>query len=70
MGGGGALLYLLDKIDRVPRRAADAGVIQGFVSINDLVRKEDEKLISRDDNHILSGLIPSRSEYSEAKLRA
>ena len=48
-------------------------LFKGFFSINDLVRKEDEKLyriISRDDNHILSGLIPSRSEYSEAKLRA
>ena len=70
---GGAPQYLLDKIDRVQRRAVDAGVIQGFVSINDLVRKEDEKLyriISRDGNHILSSIIPSRSEYSEAKLRA
>ena len=44
-GGGGydcAPQYLFDKIDRVQRRAVGAGVIQGFVSINDLVRKEDE----------------------------
>ena len=41
---GGAPQNLLEKIDRVQRRAVDAGVIQGFVSINDLVRKKDEKL--------------------------
>ena len=46
MGGGrgeGAPQYLLDKIDRVQRRPVDAGVFQGFVSINDLERKEDER---------------------------
>ena len=41
---GGAHQYLLDKIDRVQRRAVDAGVFQGFVSINDLEGKKVEKL--------------------------
>ena len=69
---GGAPHYLLDKMDRESRGGLLMhAVIQGFFSINDLVRKEDEKLyqfISRYDNHILSNMIPSRSEYSEAKL--
>ena len=44
-----------------------------FVSIKVLVRKKEEKLyriIPRDDNHILTSKIPSRSEYSEEKLKA
>lgn len=70
---GGTFAYLLDRIDRVQRKAVRFGIIRQYEPIRDVIRNADQTLYqaitTSGETHLLYDLLPQRTSYATNILR-